>query len=199
MENFPNLDTLRKYAVEVVLITIAVITAVSALILFSYDAQAQKKPPVAEKTSGKMDDNTIIVDIAGAVKKPGIYAVAEGARVKDVLQKAGGFSQDLDFTYVSRTLNQAKVLTDQEKVYIPRREEPLPGPGHEDRSFNIPELINVNTAEPEELDSLPSVGSVTTQKIVSGRPYSSVQDLLDKKILGPAAFEKIQSLITVIN
>lgn len=202
MENFLYLDLLKKYAVETVLVTIAVITAVAAVILFSYDAQAQKTIPLIEKVHHNINNETIIVDVAGAVKKPGIYELPAESRVKDALQKADGFSQDLDFSYVSKTLNQAKILTDQEKLYIPSRETPLPGSTalktDEGVSQNT-ELVNLNTAGLDDLDKLPSIGAVTAQKIISGRPYSNIQELLEKKILGPAAFEKIQNMVSVIN
>jgi competence protein ComEA len=151
-----------------------------------------------ERSQSKHEVESIMVDVAGAVKKPGIYELVEGSRVKDALQKADGFSQDLDFTYVSKTLNQAKVLADQDKIYIPTRSETLlTTTTSNSPSDSSPELINLNTAEMEELDKLPSIGAVTAQKIISGRPYSNLQELVDKKILGPSTFEKIQSLVTI--
>jgi competence protein ComEA len=55
--------------------------------------------------------------------------------------------------------------------------------------------ININSASEKELDNLPAIGAVTAQKIIAGRPYGSVEELLQKKIVGKKAFEQIKDKI----
>ena len=63
-------------------------------------------------------------------------------------------------------------------------------------SNQSPTIINLNTASAEELDTLPGVGAVTVNKIINGRPYSTIEDLLNKKIVNKGVFENIKGLIT---
>lgn len=136
----------------------------------------------------------ITVDVEGSVVSPGIYNLDQSARVKDALIAAGGLSSDADRDWVAKNLNLASKLSDSGKVYIPRKGDPssLRSSGQE---TSVSNLININSATIKELDSLPGIGAVTAQKIIDGRPYNSINDLINRKILKSSVFEKIKDKI----
>lgn len=135
----------------------------------------------------------ITVDIEGAVLNPGVYNLSSDSRLKEAIVAAGGLSGDADRDWVSKNLNLAAKLVDGEKIYIPKVGEKTTG-----ITGNLPsKQININKASIEELDRLSGVGIATAQKIINGRPYISIDDLLNDKIVGSKVFEKIKSKITV--
>ena len=89
-------------------------------------------------------------------------------------------------------------MTDGLKIYIPRDgEEVQQVQAQAENNTSGTDLININSASGTELESLAGVGVVTAQKIIDGRPYGSVEELLDKKIVGNATFEKIKTSISI--
>lgn len=145
----------------------------------------------------------ITIDVEGAVEKPGVYKVSADARIQDALIAAGGLSQNADRHQVAQNLNLAAPLTDGSKLYIPAVGEQMTSPG--DTSSNSSGTvqgassgpININQASEEELDSLPGIGPVTAQKIISNRPYQNVEDLVNKKAVGASEFSKIKDQVSV--
>lgn len=144
----------------------------------------------------------IIVDVSGAVLKPGVYRLPFDARVQDALVAAGGLSEAADRGWVAKNLNLALKLKDGTKIYIPSSGESTTrsassGQASTTGSTGGTGLININTASEGELDSLPGIGPITAQKIINARPFDSVEDLLNKKIVGSKVFEQIKEKITV--
>jgi competence protein ComEA len=151
------------------------------------------RPPPTEKP--------IVVHITGAVPRPGVYALPEGARVQDVISAAGGFLADAD----KATINLARPLEDGEMLdvpygagfspVIPTAEEPV----QQIQATN--DLININTASSIELESLPGIGPTTAQKIIDYReangPFLSTEDIINVSGIGPGTYERIKDLITV--
>jgi competence protein ComEA len=135
----------------------------------------------------------IIVDVEGAVIEPGVYKLTTDKRMVDALAKAGGLSSDADRSWVEKNINLAGKLTDGLKIYIPRSGEEVLS--ESDGSGTAVSVININLASIGDLESLPGVGDVTAKKIVDGRPYASIDELLEKKIVGSATFEKIKDKI----
>jgi len=148
----------------------------------------------------------IIIDIEGAVISPGVYEVSSDSRIKDVLIKAGGLSSDANREWVSKNLNLANKVKDGGKIYIPKiggsvstgtkSTTSIKGTTGGESETESGELINVNTASLEELDTLSGIGPVTAQKIIDGRPYGSIEELVEKKVVGSSLFEKIKENIT---
>lgn len=141
----------------------------------------------------------IIIDVSGAVLKPGVYRLAFDSRVQDALVAAGGLSEAADRAWVAKNLNLALKLKDGVKIYIPPlRSESFAGQASTVGSIYYTEgLININTASEGELDTLPGIGPVTAAKIINARPYEAIEDLLNKKIVGSKVFEQIREKITV--
>lgn len=191
---------LKKYKIEIFLLIVAFSCAlISATIFFL----SQNEPEVTfeEKTTISYPSK-ILVDIAGAVEKPDVYEVSAGARLKDVLIMAGGLSPEADRQFFRRYFNLARILTDQEKIYIPSISEVQAGifiekqQTLENPSQKQSEKININKATSEELEQLPGIGKITAQKIIEGRPYQSIDQLLTKKVVRKSVYEKIVNMIT---
>lgn len=155
---------------------------------------------------------SILVHVAGEVLHPGVVLLADGSRVIDALDAAGGPTPRADLDAV----NLAAGLVDAAQVYIPKRGEtgkravsrPQPGvnlpPKLGNRSNSNPsdsEPIDVNTATEQQLDSLPGVGPSTARAIVAYRlqhgPFTRVEDLLNVRGIGPAKLEALLGLVRV--
>ena len=110
-------------------------------------------------------------------------------------------SSGADREYVPKHMNLAQKISDGSKVYIPAIEESevvIQSNSIDASPSTIgldTGLINVNSATSEQLDTLPKVGPVTAQKIISGRPYGNISELLSKKILGQKAFDMLKDKI----
>lgn len=177
-------------------------------IVFAVKTQyASQEVVFSEATSSAK--RSIRVDIEGAVINPGVYEFKEDERVSDALVSAGGLSADADREWITKFLNKAARLTDGGKIYIPSVAEVTSG---QTQSSNIKAQnlndqgnllgvtagkVNINTASQAELEALPGIGPVTAGKIISGRPYQTVEELKSKKVVGNALFDKIKDLLTV--
>lgn len=211
----PILKRLKKYALEIILLTLALIITISALVIYAKNGLSANEE-IETDSSGQ---SKIFVDVSGAVKKPNVYEIEFGARLKDLINKAGGLSEEADIIFFNRNFNLARIVTDQEKVYVPSALEigngifiqnqqtldyaspvstaNLPSQlTQTDLGLNSNEIININSATLEELDQLPGVGEVTANKIIANRPYSTIEELLSKKIVNKSVYDKINSLIS---
>lgn len=148
--------------------------------------------------SGEKPGRDIWVDVSGAVVAPGVYKLAEGARIKDALVAAGGISSTADRTVVAKEVNLAEVVTDGQKIYIREKLNGPPiGSGVTSGQAGVTDKINLNSASLSELDSLWGVGQVRAGEIIKNRPYAKPEELLTKKVVTKAVFEKIKDQITV--
>jgi competence protein ComEA len=158
------------------------------------------------------DSARIWVDVGGAVKHPGIYRLGYGARLADVVELAGGFSRAADNHYLNKELNLAQILHDGQKIYIPTKQElrvsnqvkamaSVSGSsdsvgrqvvaGSLGTSATMPATkISINQATISDLESLKGVGEVRAQKIIDNRPYTSLDDLVAKKVLSEMVYRQ---------
>ena len=154
---------------------------------------------------GESTVSKISVDVEGKVQKPGVYTLPEGSRIQDALIAAGGLSSTADRVYVSKHLNQAQKVIDGGKIYIPAIGETqaanIPAEAHDTMSNSSASttdtsgMININSASGAQLDTLPKIGPVTAKKIIGGRPYQDINELVSKKVLGQKTFEGIKEKI----
>jgi len=146
---------------------------------------------VADLSAGAPAE-TIVVDVGGAVARPGLHRLRVGDRVGDAIEAAGGFAPRVDLAATDRSLNLAQPLSDGAKVLVP--ELGMEGP----RAVAADSRIDVNTADQAALESLPGIGPVTAAKIMEARsqqPFASVGDLLARGVVGQAVFEDIEDLV----
>lgn len=222
-----------RYRTEITLfICVVVSTAVGMVGLYvAYKTQAKgeivkidskqeesvQRPHIQEKPT------EIWVDVSGAVISPGAYSISDGSRLTDIIEKAGGLSDQADTDFFYRNFNNARRLVDQEKIYIPRFDEVQQGIFVEGRYYIDHALsrgsgsvltgessqnesqgnshgsgkIGINSASLEELDTLSGIGEVTAQKIIDNRPYATLEELVQKKALGQSVFDKVKDLISL--
>lgn len=161
-----------------------------------------------DEASGSGQASTIVVDIAGAVVRPNVYTLPGGSRVEDAIAAGGGLSQDVDGDRLAKVINRAAKLSDGAKLYIPKLGDTQtsrnivtgPGPVDDETSHNILTGLNpvsINAASQSELEALDGVGPATAKKIIAGRPYTSLEELVAKKVIGKALYDKIRGQLTL--
>ncbi len=155
--------------------------------------KAETSAAVKVVKTANLTNNSIFIDIEGAVVKPGVYELPSSSRLIDALLKAEGLLEKADRYQLARNFNLAKKLSDEEKIYIPFVEE---------RQIFIPDnlstnFFSINSASSTQLELLPGIGPVTAQKIIDNRPYSTIEELLTKKVLGEKTFEKIKAQLVL--
>jgi competence protein ComEA len=140
------------------------------------------------------------VYVVGEVIQPGVYMLTPGSRVQDSIQMAGGFLPDANL----QALNLAAFLEDGERVFVPKiTDDPVSGNNNlpEMASTEIYILIDINTADQSELESLPEIGPATALEIIAYREkngaFQSIEEIENVPGIGPKTFEKIKELITV--
>ena len=160
---------------------------------------AQVPAGAAEPATSASPTPPIIVDVAGAVRRPGVYEFSAGDRVIDAIERAGGALPKGDLSL----LNLAAPLTDGTQILVPKQGPPAAGaaPPGTPTGGAATGLININTATATELEALSGIGEVLAATIVEYRtqngPFASVDDLLDVSGIGPATLEEIRDQVTV--
>lgn len=132
----------------------------------------------------------ITVDIQGAVARPGVYELPEGSRVEDALSAAGGLTSEADAERISQTINRAAKLSDGAKLYFPKKSDST--------SHNsYPSLVSVNASSQSDLEALPGIGPVTAKKIIAGRPWQTLDELVTKKAMSQSLLTKLKDQLSL--
>jgi competence protein ComEA len=151
-----------------------------------------------EVSQGVSEKEEIVVDLAGAVKEPGVYRVDKGSILNDLIELAGGFSAEVSDDFVEKDLNLARLLRNHEKIYVEsifdKQDTDI---DEEVVTEDEGSIININSASTEELESLVGIGPSTAEKIIEGRPYGEVKDILEVPGIGEATYENIKEDIEV--
>ena len=178
-----------------VVLTFLAAVIVFGLVILVLQRRGGPQPLEIRFDDPALDGVTIEVYVTGAVQKPGVYPLHEGDRIEDALAAAGGPTQDAD----TESLNLALRVRDQDQIAVPRRGEvagaavtSTPGAGQK---------IDINSATARELDALPGIGEVYSQKIIDSRaaegPFHRTEELVERKVIPSATYDKIKDLITV--
>lgn len=211
VEDVPLINTekiselLSFYKFPLILASIGSVLLIIAIILLAQERMGASDVVFESNAteSGKVSSK-IKVDIEGQVVNPGVYEFADGERIEDAIDKAGGLTEKADTSWIESNLNRAAKLIDGGKVYIPKvgevssQKSAVSSQQQGEKTLGVTTgLININTASQAELETLSGVGPVTAEKIISGRPYGSLDELKSKKIVGNSVFEKIKEKITI--
>jgi competence protein ComEA len=144
----------------------------------------------------------MVVDVAGEVRRPGVYRMPAGARVDDAVRRAGGARRRADLSQI----NLAAKLEDGKQVLVPARVPAAPAApagastaGTAAAAPGVP--LNLNTATLEQLDTLPGVGPATAQKILDYREqhsgFSSVEELGQVPGIGDIRLASLREAVRV--
>ena len=162
------------------------------------ESEAVVTTVMAEKTEESTTlEAVIFVDIKGEVKKPGVYQMKVGDRVKDALDAAGGLTDEAD----SQKVNLAKRLEDQMAIVVPKvgeEAEEIPA-GATSKEEAKEGKVNINTATVEELKTLKGVGEKKAEAIIEYRKkngsFQTKEDLMKVRGIGKKLFESFQERI----
>lgn len=163
--------------------------------------------PVGSASVGTADASggsgaMLVVEVEGAVRRPGVVRLAPGSRVGDAIDAAGGFGPRVDAERADRELNLAQLVGDGERIAVPSRDDASPTPpvAVAGGGSSAGGLVNLNLATATELEALPGIGPATAAKIIAARaerPFATLDELDERNVIGPATLAKIRDLVTV--
>lgn len=138
--------------------------------------------------SGQQENKEIKAYIVGEVKKPGVYSLTEGDRVENIINKAGGFTDEADIS----SINLAQLVSDQMKIIVNKRGTAIGSSG----SQNSEGKVSLNQADKEQLKNVPGIGDATAQKIIDYREknggFKSIEELKKIDRIGDKTYNKIK-------
>lgn len=169
---------------RVVLSLAVVIAIVVAMVAWSTGPRDATLGASAPVVAAAVSAIAIVIDVEGAVARPGVLELPGGGRVRDAIDASGGFLDDADRS----ALNLARILVDGEQIYVPQVGEGTSGP------------VNVNRAGASELEALPGIGPVLAERIVADRdangPFAGLGDLERVSGIGPALIARLEGIAT---
>ena len=149
-----------------------------------------------EKAEDKHDEK-IFVDVKGAVKHPGVFETTKDKRVKDLIEEAGGLLDDAD----TSTLNLSQKVKDQMVIYVLKHGEKPKQISDGGSSSSNTDVININTANKEQLMKISGVGKTKAEAIIAHREkngdFKKKEDITKVRGIGKSTFEKIKDKIEV--
>lgn len=182
---------------KTVLITIGIIALLSGIAGLGYHLLKPPAPQeiISDNTSSSTpaEPEKIMVSLAGAVKNPGVYTLKTGDRLYQVIDLAGGFTEEA----ATEQINLARLLKDEDHFYIPKKGEITDNPF----SSTSGGKININTATQASLETLPGIGPALASRIIAYRqtngPFKTIEEIKEVSGIGEKRFEAIKDLITV--
>lgn len=153
-----------------------------------------------------IDRNKIIVEIKGEVAKPDVYQLEEGSIIKDLIDMAGGVTEEADLSRINRAeelLNHELIIigniNDETESSVVQNNSTYSSNGN--NSDKVSTLININTADLEQLKGITGIGNIKAQSIIDYREanggFKSLEELKNVDGIGDKTFEKIKEQITL--
>lgn len=181
-----------KYKGYIICICIVIVSIISIVI---QDNERKEEIKVNEQKINN-EEGKIGVYITGAVKNPGVYYLEDGSRIYNLLDICGGINDNADID----KLNLAQKLNDSDKIDVPIRKEISDEVVFEKTEENDNELVNINKASSEELQTLNGIGEATAKKIIDYRKdnkFESIEDIMNVPGIGESKFDNIKEYICV--
>jgi competence protein ComEA len=188
----PQIELSRGRALVTAALLLAALVLAGRLLLHAGTPHAAPQP-IHLATAVPAVPELLVVDVVGAVRRPGLLRLAKGSRIADAVARAGGATRRADLAQV----NLAAPIADGEQVVVPARG----GAGTSGTAAAAPPAgpVHLSTATAEQLDTLPGIGPVTAQKIVDYRTqhgtFSSVDELDAIPGIGPAKVDQLRGLV----
>lgn len=191
------IDFLKTNSKEILFISLACNIVLIILML-----NIRNVPAVAINPSGNPTINTdninitipssttMVFEVVGEVGRPGVYIGKSQMMVIEAISLAGGLTSNANVNFVHEELNLSKVVALNEKIYIPSKSQSF-----QVSSSSVTDGISINSATQKELESLPSIGEVISQRIIDGRPYNSLEDLKNITGITENIYNEIVTLI----
>jgi competence protein ComEA len=194
-----SLPVSRRHALVVASVLLALLALAGRTLAGAGGATAEPAAAlVPERSQSAAAAQRLTVHVAGAVRRPGLYRLAEGKRVADAVARAGGATAKAD----TAAINLAAPLADGIQVLVPRRVVVAAGSaaaGSSESGSTAAGPVSLSSATVEQLDALPGVGPVTAQKIIDYRAehggFRSVDDLDAIPGIGPARLEQLRDVV----
>lgn len=158
-------------------LALTLVLAGSCLLLAAWQLASRLAPRFVPL---EIEQPVLRVSVAGAVNRPGVYELDWGALLADLIGAAGGYAAGA----ATELLAEARPLGQGDSIFVPLR---VAGDGGE--------RISLNSADSWTLQRLPGVGPAMAERIIEGRPFDSVEDLLEVSGIGPATFARLQPLV----
>ena len=199
----------KKNKIKIVAVPVLVIAAV----LFFWLNSGSDEIKIDEGNSSAIEEDGVsqqevnstqshlYVDIGGEVMKPGVYEVSDGTRLFEVIDKAGGLTEDADIDGI----NRAETVQDGQKIMIGRHGE---NPDENRDSYSANNVtdsgkgkVNINTADAAALQTIPGIGPSKADRIIEYREsegkFNEIDDIKNISGIGNKTFESIKEYITV--
>ncbi len=196
-----------KYKVQIILLIIFIASAISIYI----QDKDRKESFLVNSNEIESKTGKIGVYISGAIKKEGVYYLEKESRVTNLIDMAGGLTQDADVSKI----NPAQKLNDSDKIIIPNKSETNQTDSdnndtdniedntnfeEDDENVKVGNKININTASKDELKSLNGIGEATANKIINYRktnPFREIEDIMNVPGIGESKFNNIKNDICI--
>jgi competence protein ComEA len=178
---------------------LAIVAALVVLISVLFVARGSSQEVVAAPISLEIEsvvEQTVMIDVAGAVVNPGVYSLPLNARVFEAIKAAGGLKKGADASDV----NQARILKDGEQIYIYPASQFTSSSGTK-KTVRKNGPVMINRASVKEFESLDGIGPVLANRIVAFRkangPFAAVEDLMKVPGIGSSTFAKFKEKLRV--
>lgn len=169
------------------LIVSAVLLVTIVVLIFTGQSSSEPVVVAAKTKTNVASVGSGFVHVSGAVMRPGVYAIASGARLFEVIALAGGFTKTAD----QSSVNLARVVVDGEQILITSAGEVTISDS----------LIHLNRATASEFDALPGIGPTLSQRIIDWREangsFKAIEDLRNVAGIGDRLFAGIRTLVTL--
>lgn len=211
------IEKIESYKTELFIIGFCIAMGMGTTYLFTRTLQGSyipsKMQPVIQ-TSSERQNQPIFVDISGGVKKPDVYSVYPGARIRDIIRLAGGLSEAADKQYVDRNVNFARYVIDQDKIHIPTYEETKENKIIEEPQYidyttartskqlypSMPIIkVDINAATKDELLAVSGISEKIADALIAQRPFAAIKDIYTKKIVTKTLYDALTPYITAKN